>query len=241
MDETQLVMEKWKKKIEGIRSDPPIDYKLSFEETVRNIASTRYSLLDIGTGTGRVIFENSLEKIYRKIVGIDIRPEMIEICRQRAKTMRNVEFHVMDSTKPTTFKSGTFDVVTAMFPPFDAREVNRLLAPGGYFVLMSSLKGDHGEIARHFPEIEKDHGNPFNTLKESNVKLRKAGFTIVSNNILKYKWIFKDEEVMKQFYEKITFSHVFEGREEKVSGLRKNIDGSIPITRVICTTVARRI
>lgn len=243
MEGKQEVIERWKSKIKGIRSDPPIDYKLVFYETIRNIADTRYSFLDIGTGTGRVIFENGVEKRYRKVVGIDIRPEMIKICKERAAGVKNIEFHVMDSTKQTKFQSGSFDVISAMFPPFDAKEINRLLSPGGYFVLLSSLKGDHKEIIKHFPEIEKySSGNySFGTVKGINSKLRGAGFQIVASGILRYKWIFKDLEVMKQFYEKISFSNIFSGKENRLSMLKTDINGGIAVTRFLCTTVARKI
>jgi SAM-dependent methyltransferase len=242
MDERLLVIERWKKKVEGIRFDPPIDYKLTFSNTLTNMADMKYSLLDIGTGAGRVIFENGLDKIYRKIVGIDIRPEMIQICKERAKGMKNVEFHVMDSTKQMDFKPGSFDVISAMFPPFNPHEVHRLLSPGGYFVLLSSLKGDHKEVVKLFPEVEREtSGGYYNTVKGLNTALRGVGFKIMASSILRYKWIFKDEEILKEFYEKISFAPVFEGREEKLAELKRSINGSIMVTRLLCTTVAKKV
>jgi ubiquinone/menaquinone biosynthesis C-methylase UbiE len=242
MDEKQILAEKWKKKIEGIHSDPPIDYKLIFNETVKNIANVRYSILDVGTGAGRVVFENNLNKIYRKVVGIDINPEMVEICKGKAIGMKNVEFEVMDSTKQTAFRSATFDVISAMFPPFDPKEMYRLLTMGGYFVLLTSLRGDHKEVARLFPATGKNlGGKPFGTLKELNDEVKSAGFTIVGTDVLRYKWIFKDTEVLKQFYEKIYFSSIFNSNETILNSMRKNIDGSITVTRVLCTIVARKI
>ncbi len=242
MDEKQAVIELWKKKVEGIKSDPPIDYKTTFYETVKSLANSRYSILDIGTGTGRVIFENNLEKYYRKVVGIDIRPEMIEICREHGKGMKNVEFHVMDATREMKFRTGTFDVITALFPPYNSNEINRLLSPGGYFIVMSSLKGDHKELVKYFPDIAKyGSGYPSTTLKEITTSLKTSGFKIVSCNVLKYKWIFRDQEVMKRFYEKITFRSIFDGGEGKLNLLNRNIDGSITVTRLVATVVAKRV
>lgn len=242
MDEKQIVLEAWKKRIEGIRSDPPIDYKTVFNETVRKVADIKYSLLDIGTGAGKVIFDNGLDKLYRKVVGVDIRPEMIGLCKDRSKGMKNVDFMVMDATKRMQFKSGNFDVVSAMFPPFDANEVNRVLTSGGYFILMTGLKGDHREIFRHFPELEKDafENYSFYTLKELGRSLRNSGFKVVSAAALKYRWIFRDEEVLKSWYEKVAFKNIFEGNESKLGSLRRNIDGRIPITRFMGTVVARK-
>ncbi len=242
MDEKELVLETWRKKVEGIQSDPPIDYKTVFNETVKNVADIKYSLLDIGTGAGKVIFENNLDKLYRKVVGIDIRPEMIELCKESAAGMKNVEFFVDDATKQMRFKSGSFDVVSAMFPPFNPNEINRDLTPGGYFVLLSSLKGDHKEIVEHFPELEKfSSGNySFTTLKVLSHALKNSGFKIIATTAMKYKWIFRDEEVLKRWYEKVTFRRIFDGREDRFAALRKNIDGRITVTRFLCTTVARK-
>ncbi len=242
MDEKHVILDAWRKKVEGIQSDPPIDYKTVFNETVRNIGDVKYSLLDIGTGAGRVIFENNLNKLYRKVVGIDIRPEMIELCKESSKGMKNVEFFVMDATKQMTFKPGSFDVVSAMFPPFNPSEINRVLSPGGYFILLSSLKGDHKEVVKYFPELERfSSGNySFTTLKALSRNLRNSGFKIVATTAMKYKWIFRDEEVLKRWYEKVAFRRIFDGSEEKLASLRRNIDGKITITRFLCTTVARK-
>jgi SAM-dependent methyltransferase len=242
MDKQDIVMDVWRKKVEGIQSDPPIDYKTVFNETVRNMADIKYSLLDIGTGAGRVIFENKLDKLYGRIVGVDIRPEMIDICKKNSKGMKNVEFFVEDATKRMRFKPGSFDVVSAMFPPINPNEINRILSPGGYFVLLSSLKGDHKEIVKYFPELEKfSSGNySFITLKSLGRSLKNSGFKIMSTTAMKYKWIFRDEEVLKRWYEKVTFRHIFDGSEDKLASLRRNIDGRIAVTRFLCTTVARK-
>ncbi len=242
MDERELIMDHWKRKITGIQWEPQIDYKLIFCEALKSLADQKYSLLDIGTGTGRVIFENGLDKLYRKVVGVDIRPEMIEICREKSRGMKNAEFHVMDSTKQTGFQAGSFDVVSAMFPPFDAKEMYRLLNRGGYFILLSSLKGDHKEVVSRFPDMDQVAAGKysFGTVKSLNTALRNAGFKIVLSNIMRYLWLFRDEEVLKQFYEKITFTKVFDGREQRLAGLTRNIDGRIPVTRFLCTTIARK-
>lgn len=236
-----LVIEKWKRKIEGIQQYPPIDYKLIFNEAVRNLAHRTYSVLDIGTGAGRVIFENHLPDIYGKVVGIDIRPEMIALCRRNAEGIANLEFQAMDDRK-MSFGEGSFDVVTSMFSPNDANEVYRVLNRGGYFIGLWSLKGDHREFTAAFPEAKKLWDRTFfETILERKKRLESAGFRVISNNVMKYKWIFKDEETFKEFYQKICFAPVFDGRENMLRNIRRHIDGSIHITRVLGTTVARKL
>ncbi len=242
MDEQQLILEKWKNKIRGISTEPPINYKLIFGETIKNLAKPNYSLLDIGTGAGKVIFSNGLPGLFKSVYGVDIRPEMIGMCRERGKDFPNAMFEVADATKRTFFKARQFDVITSMFAPYDAGEVYRILNDGGYFVVLHNLSGDHKEIVQLFPEILPRvgfHGG-FGRLSDWNGALKKAGFRVVSNNTLRYKWVFKDQEILKQFYEKISFSNVFGNSEHKLEMLQKNIDGSIPVTRVLCTTVAKK-
>jgi ubiquinone/menaquinone biosynthesis C-methylase UbiE len=236
-----FVIESWRRKIEGIRQYPPIDYKLIFNEAVKNLAQHTYSLLDIGTGTGRVIFENGLNTIYGRVTGIDIRREMIDICRKHADGMRNVEFRVMDDRK-MDFRDESFDVVTSMFSPNSPKEVYRVLTNGGYLIGLWGLKGDHKEFVGQFPEAcALWDGESFEKLKQRKSRLEEAGFKVISSTVMKYKWIFKDEEVFKEFYQKICFAPIFEGKEGRLKNMRRQIDGSIHITRVIGTVVARKL
>lgn len=239
------LLNKWRKKIEGIRYEPPIDYRLIFNETVKNCAKKIYSLLDIGTGTGKVIFENKLEELYRKVVGIDILPEMIKICQEKAKTngMRNAEFYVMDSMKKMNFKDKSFNVVTAMFSPYEPKEVARLLKGGGYFILLWGLKGDHKEITNLFPEIfDLWEGKLyFENFEERKKRLNNVGLEIIGHNTLQYRWIFRNEKTLKEFYQKVLLTDIFKSKEERLKKLRKDYNGEIPITRIMGTTIAKKI
>lgn len=240
MDEKVLAM--WRKKVEGVRFDPPIDYKMTLDETVRNLGNSSYSVLDIGTGIGKTVFENSLNLRYNKVVGIDLEEGMVDVCKAKALGMDNVEFHVMDSTKPMSFRASSFDVVTCMFAPFDPQEVNRVMTMGGWLVYLNNVAGDHKEMIKVYPELAKliTHGKGFKKVSEQNQELRDAGFEIIGNNVLRYKWVFRDEESLKNFYEKISFGSVFDGKEARLQKLAKRIDGTIPVTRVMCTTIARK-
>jgi SAM-dependent methyltransferase len=239
----QRIIEMWRKRLGGVRFDPPIDYKLIFNDAVKGLAKPEYSFLDIGTGTGRVIFENNLQDRYGTVIGVDIRPEMVNLCKEKAKGMKNVDFIAMDATKRMKLNPGSFDVIASMFGPHDPAEVFRLLSPGGYFVYIDSILGDHMEIVRRFPDLANDsEGNPrLTTIKERNKRFKAAGLEVVSTNALSYKWIFKNEEALRQFYEKILFAPVFDGKEEALHGMDHLIDGSIRVTRRICTTVARKV
>lgn len=239
----ESLIEKWRKKIEGREYVPPIDYSLIFNETVKNYAKEDYSLLDIGTGAGKTIFENELFKSYRKLIGIDIEPEMIKICQEEAQGLDNVEFFIMDSTKEMGFEDNSFNVITVRFAPYKPSEISRLLARDGHFILLWGLKGDHKEITDLFPGIfEAWEGRfSFETFEERRKKLNDAGLEIVGHNTLQYQWIFRDKEALKEFYQKILLTPIFKGRENRLEKLRIHENGEIPISRIIDTTIARKI
>ncbi|MCL5430669.1 MAG: class I SAM-dependent methyltransferase [Candidatus Marsarchaeota archaeon] len=241
-DNTSLILERWKSKISGIKFDPPVDYKTTFWESVRGLANKNHAFLDVGTGVGKVIFVNDLSSLYRKVVGIDIMPEMISICKNKAKeaNAKNLDFKVMDAMD-MDFTDGSFDVVSSMFSPVNFNEAYRVLSPGGYLVCMYSLEKDHREVSRAFPEaFSKTDSRMYKNVPDLNRKLEAAGFSVTLNNVLHYKWLFKDEETLVNFYEKITFSQAFSKKGDRLAMLKRRIDMSIPVTRVICTTVAKK-
>lgn len=235
-------LERWKRKTEGKRYSPPVGYDITFNEIVRNIANENYSLLDIGTGTGKVIFDNNLPKLYKKVVGIGIDKDMINACREKARGMNNVEFALMDFRK-LEFEGNYFNVVICMFAPYLASEVSRVLVPGGNFVLLYSLKGDHKELTALFPDFYDmgDRKMKFETLGKRRKDLKKAGLKVILENSMKYRMLFRDEKALKEFYQKILFRPIFEGRENKLAKLKRESNGEIPITRIIGTIVARKI
>ncbi len=236
------LISKWKRKSEGIRYEPPIDYRIVFNELVKNLSNKKHSFLDIGTGTGKVIFGNNLQEKYGKVVGIDIESEMIEICKEKSTKIQNAEFLVMDSTKKMSFPDKSFDVVVVMFAPYNIQEVYRLLKPEGYFILLWGFKGDHKELTDLFPEIFDlwDKRLYFETVEERKMNLECAGLKMVGNNILNYKWVFRDRESLKEFYEKILLTKIFDGKEERLSKLKELESREIPVTRIIGTTIAKK-
>ncbi len=243
MDPEKQINARWKRQSEGISYEPEIEYDLVFNESVKGFGSRSSSLLDLGTGTGKTIFKNDLFRFYGKIAAIDVEPAMIKLFNENAKGKSNIKSYVMDSMKKLDFPDGNFDVITSRFSPFDESEAFRLLSDGGYLVMLRGIKGDHREIMKLYPEVR---GLPnieeyFESIKERNDKLRKAGFAVQSTNLLKYKWVFSDEEALKYFYEKIFFAPIFDGKADRLRKINRYIKGEIPVTRIICTTIARRL
>lgn len=97
------------------------------------------SLLDIGTGTGLNLNRISDTFGFRRIVGIDTSEKML--ARARWKLGRAAELKCGDATD-LEFPQQSFDVITLLRVSSHiqdlntiAKEINRVLTPGGYLIL----------------------------------------------------------------------------------------------------------
>jgi ubiquinone/menaquinone biosynthesis C-methylase UbiE len=109
-------------------------------------------ILDLGCGTGRNLVE--LERVGEPI-GLDLESRALDYCRQRGRRML-----VQSSAERLPFRSESFDIVTALdlLEHIDddlagAREVWRVLRPGGHFLLFVPayrwLWGPQDDISHH--------------------------------------------------------------------------------------------
>jgi SAM-dependent methyltransferase len=98
------------------------------------------AVLDFGCGWGRLIRFFRRDLVPSRLWGIDVSPEMIEICR---RTDRWSRFEEVPPSGPTAFADGTFDLVYSfsVFSHFSEdmhirwlEEIRRILRPGGLFV-----------------------------------------------------------------------------------------------------------
>lgn len=106
------------------------------KQVVREIDPASKTILDVATGTGSLAIE--LSRTAKKVIGIDLSTEMLEVAEKKRKT-GNLEFRHMDASQ-MEFEDGAFDAVTISLGlhdmPVDIRtkvlqEVKRVLKPGG--------------------------------------------------------------------------------------------------------------
>jgi SAM-dependent methyltransferase len=108
---------------------------------LRDLPPAPAGLLDLGVGTGREL--TSLLDAGYEVTGVDVSPAMLERCARRARPIALVE---TDFWAPLPFGDRSFDAGVALHgtlahPPDDgalpalARELRRLLRPGGVFVV----------------------------------------------------------------------------------------------------------
>lgn len=229
----------------GRKFEPDIDYEKYFLEILDIYAKRNIHLLDLGTGRGKVIFDGDLSSVCKSVIGVDINPGYIKECKNKAKNLDNVNFIVADTTKKLGFPDESFNIITALFSPFNLKEVQRLLSGGGVFISMFSLENDHKEIKSVLPELFKEDTyytlSPvvgkkllplFNQKEVSGINL-----VPVFKLSLEYKWIFSDLVSIKKFYEKILETKI---SKEKLKLLKKREDNKIYITRRIGLIVLKK-
>ncbi|MBP2017629.1 SAM-dependent methyltransferase [Symbiobacterium terraclitae] len=118
-------------------------------------------ILDVATGTGHTVL--ALAPHARRVVGVDLTPEMVSIAREQAERrgFGNVSFAVADA-ETLPFPDGSFDVVTCRiaahhFPAVErfCREAARVLRPGGRLVVVDNVAPEEPELDRFINEVEK--------------------------------------------------------------------------------------
>ncbi len=105
----------------------------NYPDVVRQFLTRTDYVLDIGTGGGETFL--SLAPYFRKGIGVDIQPEMIEQARQNkaAQRITNVDLVVMDGHR-LEFPDAQFDVMLNRHCDVDVSETARVLRSNGYFV-----------------------------------------------------------------------------------------------------------
>jgi demethylmenaquinone methyltransferase/2-methoxy-6-polyprenyl-1,4-benzoquinol methylase len=110
-------------------------------------------ILDLACGTGDVCLATSERFSSAQITGIDIAPEMLRICEQRASKAGVRLLTVEGSISTLPFNDGAFDSVTASYALRNSpslactiTEVHRVLKAGGTFVILDFSKSSNRHV-----------------------------------------------------------------------------------------------
>lgn len=135
----------------------------SLARAVRGTDQRRVRLIDLACGNGR--FLRQILDAYPRInaTGLDLSPAYCEEARKRLADWSQVEI-VNGAAEQAPFEAGSFDAATCVYlfhelPPRVrrdvAREIGRILRPGGVLVLADSIQtGDSADLDRmleYFP------------------------------------------------------------------------------------------
>ena len=117
--------------------------------------------LDVATGGGHTAL--ALAPHVGRVVASDLTPRMLEAAREHilGKGVENAAFELADAEQ-MPFEDASFDIVTCRIAPHHfgdiaafAREVARVLKPGGRIVLMDSTAPDDAELDAFINELEQ--------------------------------------------------------------------------------------
>jgi len=117
------------------------------------------AILDVGCGTG--VFTDTLRRRYpgREIVGIDIAPGMVEVCREQWRDTKGVAFHTDDAEvlAPGDYPCGllasncTFQWFRNL--PETVARLAAQLHPGGIMAASTLLKGSLAELDEAYLDV----------------------------------------------------------------------------------------
>jgi SAM-dependent methyltransferase len=124
---------------ERVRPDAP-EHLAALAAAVSRLEAPPAAALDLGTGTGAGALWLARQFPEARVTGLDISEAMIEQARAKlhAELSRRVEFLVGDADR-LPFADGSFELVAQISVPVFFDEAARVLAPGGYVVVVSSL------------------------------------------------------------------------------------------------------
>jgi len=116
----------------------------------------RFTILDVGCGGGRTIQKLAAVATEGRVVGVDYADGSVEVSRElNADTLRAGRVEIQQaSVSKLPFADATFDLVTAVETHYywpdldhDAREILRVLKPGGTFIAIAeAYKGSRYDL-----------------------------------------------------------------------------------------------
>jgi|GEM_PF-1708169 len=162
--------------VDDVLSEPIVEYKRNFmlsrfwQANPKQILSeiefyNGMKILDIGCGTGNLLFEMSNLIANYEFKGIDTNPRKIDTAESKLDDTDNIEFLVADAAK-LPFKTNYFDVIvcTNTFCYLEHKgkalqETYRVLKQFGRFLILESVRNDHykkklDKIIRQSPFIK---------------------------------------------------------------------------------------
>ncbi len=152
--------------------DLPWDY----EKIVRERLKPGHELLDMETGGGEFLL--TLRHAYEKTAVTESYPPNLELCENELAPLGVVVAACEPEHEPLPFPDARFDIVLNRHGSYDAKEVFRVLKPGGVFVTQQ-VGGRNNTLlsGRLLPDYEPPC--PEHDLVRESAKFVRAGFALL--------------------------------------------------------------
>ena len=166
-------------------------YDLTVEHALRYLEPS-HRVLEFACGTGLVTLR--LAPHVAHIRGIDISPQMVDIAREKARSVPNVEITNTDLFDPC-LKPGSFDAVCAFnvllyLPDLPAAlaRIQELLKPGGVFLSATDCLGARPSVMGLKKLVKSRTGSmpyvAFLTRRGLERRIARSGFTVLERENL---------------------------------------------------------
>lgn len=166
-------------------------YDLTVEHALRYLEPS-HQVLEFACGTGLVTLR--LAPHVAHIRGIDISPQMVDIAREKARSVPNVEITNTDLFDPC-LKPGSFDAVCAFnvllyLPDLPAAlaRIQELLKPGGVFLSATDCLGARPSVMGLKKLVKSRTGSmpyvAFLTRRGLERRIARSGFTVLERENL---------------------------------------------------------
>ncbi len=122
----------------------------ALNKRVKSFSKDQFSILDAGSGIGYYLIE------LRKFLGIKFDYNGIDISKkgiiESAKIEKNIHW-VVGSTAKLPYMDESIDVIISVFSPITLTEVERVLKPGGKFIVISPNENHLLELKEKVYEV----------------------------------------------------------------------------------------
>ena len=156
-------------------------------------------VLDVATGTGNTAF--ALAPYVRRVVGLDLTPEMLDQARRIAgeRGIVNADWVIGDAER-LPFPDGTFDMYVVRAAPHHFKDVDaflsdalRVLKPGRNAAFIDCAPPVPARDVLHEVEIRRDASHVRSlTVDEWVSRLERAGFEVESAMTRELDWNYED-------------------------------------------------
>lgn len=151
--------------------DLPWDYG----DIVRQHLKSHLNILDYDTGGGEFLL--SLPHPHNKMAATEGYPPNAALCRETLLPL-GIDFRECHDPAHIPFENESFDLVLNRHGDFDAKELFRILRPGGLFITEQvGSENDRDLVEKVLPECEKPF--PHLNLARQRVCFEEAGFVII--------------------------------------------------------------